>query len=83
MSTFQFPGLFYISDNYDSTTGSGYFLSVQGDTVRLLSQRTISSSSDPGYTGEFCTDGSFLYYCILGDGTNTGSTWVRTAFSSF
>jgi len=88
MSIAQYPALFYISDNYDATSGSGndgsdYFLSVQSDTIRLLQARTIVNSTDAGYPGEYCFDGTYLYYCVSGNGVNGNCAWVRVAMSSW
>ncbi len=82
---YQYQGYFYLSDNFDATTTgpTNYFFSMQGDTIRILLARTITNSTDPGYTGEICFDGNYLYYCVSGDGTNTGSSWVRAPFSSW
>ncbi len=85
MTSYQYQGYIYNSDNYDPTTSNpaNYFFDLQGDTIRILFARTITNSTDPGYTVEICFDGHYLYYCVRGDGTNTGSNWVRTAFSSW
>jgi hypothetical protein len=83
MSQYQFGGQVYISDNLDATTSnsSNYFVSVQGDTIRILQSRTVTNSSDAGYTGEICFDSDYIYYCISGDGS-TG-TWKRVALSTW
>lgn len=85
MSTYQFQGQVFISDNSDLTTSNpaNYFVSLQGDTIRILTARTITNSTDAGYTGEICYDENFIYYCVIGDGTNTGSTWKRAALSTW
>ena len=88
MSTAQYPALFYISDNYDATSSSiagvtDYFLSLQGDTLRVTTKRTISTSTDAGYPGEICFDDDYMYYCVSGDGTNGNSVWKRIALGTF
>jgi len=53
----------YISDNYDSTSSTkDTFISLGGDTLRIINQRTPTSSST-GYIGEICLDSNYLYYC--------------------
>lgn len=82
MSQYQFPGQVYVSDNLDPTSSSnGYFVSLQGDTIRILQKRTIVNSNDAGYTGEICMDDDYIYYCIDGDGLN--ATWKRLALSTW
>lgn len=83
MSQYQYQGQVYISDNLDLTTSnsSNYFVSLQGDTMRILQQRTITNSSDAGYPGEICFDADYIYYCIDGDGES--GTWKRGALSTW
>ncbi len=51
-NTYQMDGFVYISPNYDETSSnSNYFLSVGGDTMRVLNQRTPTSSGN-GFIGE-------------------------------
>ena len=56
-----------------SSNGS---LDIDGNTIRLRSSRTISSSTNTGSTGEVCWDSSYLYLCIA---TNT---WRRISLGS-
>lgn len=81
MSSYEFQGSIYNSDNFDSVSGNGYFYTQQGDTIRVLQQRTVTNSTDPGYTGEICFDSNYIYYCVSGDGTTC--TWKRVAFQSY
>ncbi len=83
MSQYQFQGQVYISDNLDPTTSdpAKNFISLQGDTIRILEQRPITNSNDPGFPGEICIDGDYIYYCIDGDGVS--GTWKRVALSTW
>lgn len=45
------------------------------DAIRIRTKRTISSSSDPGLSGEFCWDADYLYICVDTD------TWTRIALA--
>lgn len=85
MSQYQFEGLFYISDNLDATSSnsSNYFFSLQGDTLRVLTKRTIVNSTDAGFSGEICYDADYIYYCVSGDGADGNSVWKRSASSSW
>ena len=51
-------------------------LDINGNTIRLRSSRTISSSTAAGNTGEVCWDSNYLYICIA---TNT---WRRISLGS-
>ncbi len=74
-NTYQMDGFVYILLNYDETSSNAnYFLSVGGDTFRIIAQRTLTSNSI-GYIGEICIDSNYLYYCYA---TNQ---WGRIAFS--
>ncbi len=74
-NTYQMDGFVYISPNYDETSSNyNYFLSVGGDSIRLVNQRTPTSNS-PGFIGEFCFDNNFLYYCYA------ANQWGRVALS--
>jgi len=42
-----------------------------GDTMRIVTARTVASSGATGFTGEICWDSNYLYVCV---GTNT---WRR------
>jgi len=65
----------YISDNYDSTSSTkDTFISLGGDTLKICTQRTPTSSGN-GFTGEICFDNNYLYYCYA---TNQ---WGRIALS--
>jgi hypothetical protein len=74
-NTYQMDGFVYISPNYDETSSNAnYFLSIGGDSIRLVNQRTPTINS-PGFIGEFCFDNNFLYYCYA---TNQ---WGKIALS--
>jgi len=74
-NTNQMDGFVYISPNYDETSSNAnYFLSIGGDSIRLVNQRTPTINS-PGFIGEFCFDNNFLYYCYA---TNQ---WGKIALS--
>ncbi len=74
-NTYQMDGYVYISPNYDETSSdSNYFLSVGGDTMRVLNQRTPTSNSD-GFVGEICFDGNYMYYCYA------ANQWGRVAYN--
>ncbi len=74
-NTYQMDGFVYISLNYDETSSnSNYFLSVGGDTMRVLNQRTPTSNSD-GFVGEICFDSNYMYYCYA------ANQWGRVAIN--
>ena len=56
----------------DPNQASG-FIVMSGDTFRIASSRTPSSSTDTGFAGEIAWDTSYLYVCIDTD------TWTRVA----
>lgn len=60
-----------------STTSYNYYLSTGGDTIRVATDWTPTTSSDAGYKGELRWDSTYLYICIA---TNT---WRRVAHSTF
>jgi hypothetical protein len=59
------------------TSTLSYYITTSGDTMRICSSRTPSSSSASGDTGEYCWDSNYLYVCTA---TNT---WKRIALVSF
>ncbi len=74
-NTYQMDGYVYISPNYDETSSNyNYFLSIGGDTIRMLNQRTPTSNSD-GFVGEICFDSNYMYYCYA------VNQWGRVAIS--
>ncbi len=79
MSTRIFDATCYIADDDSMQTSSSDYhtLLVNGDTIRLATQRTPSSSSDAGYTGEVCIDSNYIYVCVA---TNT---WKRASLGTF
>ena len=70
------PGQLYVSDNIvQSSSTNENFIGMDSDTIRITTQRTISSPTATGYAGEFCFGSelgiTYLYFC-----TST-NTWVR------
>lgn len=78
MTTFTGP-LSSSNDEYGDPVTSliGYYVTTSGDTMRIVTPRTIVTSSDNGLTGEFCWDTSYFYICTA---TNT---WQRIALVPF
>jgi hypothetical protein len=75
-------GYLYVSDNFDNTSSSaGTFLSLGGDTFRIVTKRTISASTNTGFQGELCLGVSggvnYLYYCV------SDNNWQRIPFTTF
>jgi hypothetical protein len=50
-------------------------LDIDGDTIRLRNNRTISAANDTGTKGEICWDDYYIYVCIA---TNT---WRRASLA--
>ena len=68
------------SSEYINATKGGnqnVFLVVDGDTIRITNQRTINSSTEPGYAGEICYDANYFYICVAED------SWRRVPHQSF
>ena len=62
----------------DPTSSSlTWLLESKGDTIRLITPRTITTASDTGLVGEICWDSGFLYVCVA---TNT---WKKVAISTW
>lgn len=59
------------------STTSPYYIQCDGDTIRLSTQRTPTTSSATGNIGEWCADSNYIYICV---GSNT---WKRVSLSSF
>lgn len=78
-STRIFDASVYIAldDSMNSSSSDYHVLMVDGDTIRIGQQRTISSAISTGYAGEICHDSNYLYICTA---TNT---WKRTALSTW
>jgi hypothetical protein len=82
VNTYQFNGYVYVSPNYDDTSSSqNTFISLSGDTIRVLTQKT-PLSNDLGFPGEICygTDNlgnTYMYYCV------SPNQWMRSQFSSY
>ena len=60
-----------------NTDSPAQILDINGDTIRLRSQRTIPNSNTFGEAGEICYDANYIYICIATD------TWKRIALSSW
>ena len=60
-----------------SSTTYPYYLSTGGDTVRISTEWTPSSSSDTGLKGEIRWDSEYIYICIDTD------TWHRAPHSTW
>jgi hypothetical protein len=50
---------------------------IDGDTIRLRSDRTPSSATDTGNKGDICYDSNYMYVCVA---TNT---WKRIALATW
>jgi hypothetical protein len=69
-----------LSSDYIYPTVNGNpnnFLIIDGDTLRITTQRTVNTSSDAGYAGEICYDSNYIYVCIA------DNTWRRVPLQSF
>lgn len=64
----------YINGSADSNHNNNFF-ATSGSTIRIVTPRTITNSTDTGIIGEMCVDSNYLYLCTA---TNT---WIR--FSGF
>ena len=60
-----------------NTKSPSQILDINGDTIRLRSQRTIPASNTFGEAGEICYDQNYIYICVATD------TWRRVAISSW
>jgi len=60
-----------------NTNSPAQILDINGDTIRLRSQRTIPTASTLGEAGEICYDANYIYICIATD------TWKRVALSTW
>jgi hypothetical protein len=65
----------YFSDDI-STSLESYILNA-GDTLRIMTSRTPSSSTDNGFAGEICWDSDYIYLCI------STNSWKRIGLSTF
>jgi hypothetical protein len=59
------------------STTSNYYLEADGDTLKITTSKTPSSSSATGYTGEICWDPNYIYVCT------DINTWKRVGLSTF
>jgi len=66
------------SDQNELISSTAYhYIIEKGDTLRICTPRTPSSSSDTGYPGEICWDTDYIYVCTATD------TWKRVALATF
>lgn len=80
MSTRVYDASVFIGSDdstYTSTSSNYQYLTIWGDTLQVVSDRTPSSSSDIGNKGEICKDNDYIYVCTASD------TWKRIGLSSF
>lgn len=59
------------------TTAPTAPLDINGNRLRIRTQKTPASASDTGLAGEYCNDANYLYICTA---TNT---WKRIALSTW
>ena len=63
---------------YPSVNGNqNNFLIIDGDTLRITTQRSVTAATDAGYAGEMCYDSNYFYICVAND------TWRRIPLQSF
>lgn len=65
------------SSSYTPSDSSSSFIQIVGTTINISQQRTPSSSSDTGTSGEICYDASYIYVCTA---TNT---WKRSVIATW
>lgn len=76
MSTANGPICSTDADYGDPTTSSyPWLLSNKGDTIRIITPRTIATSNSNGLVGEICWDEDYIYVCVA------NNTWKRAAIS--
>jgi hypothetical protein len=83
-NTYGFNGYVYVSPNYDDTSSNqNTFISLAGDTIRILTQKT-PASTDPGFPGEMCFGTvpglipvTYLFYCV------SPNQWLRVPFTEY
>jgi len=56
---------------------SSNYIILDGDTMRVTTRRTISTSTDLGYNGELCFDTEYIYVCVA------DNSWRRAPLQSF
>lgn len=52
-------------------------LQLIGDTVRVPTERTITTAADTGVKGDICWDSSYIYVCVATD------TWKRVGIATW
>lgn len=67
----------YQDGSANSTANNEGWVVINGSTIRIMNQRTPSSSSSDALAGEICYDSNYLYFAV---GTNS---WKRVGLSSF
>jgi hypothetical protein len=67
------------TDYIDCTIGGNdiNFILIDGDTIRITTQRTIHTVNDAGYQGEICMDNRYAYFCV------DANTWRRVPLQGF
>lgn len=55
----------------------GALLQVDGNRIRVSTQKTPASASDSGATGEICWDSNYVYVCVA------SNTWKRSQLLSW
>ncbi len=60
------------SSNYAPSDSTSSFVEIVGTTLRLSQQRTPTSSSATGTSGEVCHDANYIYVCT------DVNTWKRS-----
>lgn len=66
----------YVDGSADSNHNNNY-LATTGSTLRLVTQRTITNSTDNGLVGEICVDSSYIYVCVA------SNTWKRSSLFTY
>ena len=67
----------YQDGSANSTANNDGWVCINGSTLRIMTQRTPSSSTSDALAGEWCYDSSYVYIAV---GTNS---WKRVGLSSF
>lgn len=65
------------SSTYAPSDSTSSFVEINGTTLCIDSDRTVTNSTDTGTKGEICKDADYIYVCTA---TNT---WKRAALSTY
>jgi len=71
------PNSNYNDGSANSTANNEGWIVVNGSRLRLMNQRTPSSSTDNAYSGELCYDNNYIYVATA------SNTWKRATLSTF